>query len=191
MLLPPLLLLVAGLFVPWACYKESPEPTVQPPPVDYYSTLPEPTQTGANTFGCKVNGEVWVPRVPLFSIYTRDIEALLAEKNHSGVGTIRCNLIDTELQIDNWFSIAFDRTNFSPGSYCGDNCDATFRTTFGKYYDFYSGDISDNCVHLTKIDTVNNIISGTFEFTLYRDSLDKQDKIKITEGRFDVHYYPD
>jgi len=44
--------------------------------------------------------------------------------------------------------------------------------------------INSGTVEIIKFDTVNHIISGTFEFTVYNAACDT---IKITEGRFDVN----
>lgn len=42
---------------------------------------------------------------------------------------------------------------------------------------------------LTKIDTVNNIIAGTFEFTLLSEHAPGV-TLKVTDGRFDLRYFP-
>ena len=44
---------------------------------------------------------------------------------------------------------------------------------------------ASNNVIITKLDTVNKILSGTFQATLYRSLTDS---IKITEGRFDLKF---
>lgn len=48
---PPLLLLAALLGLS-QCKKHDPDPVDQLPPA---------TQTGANTFGCLLNGQLWTP----------------------------------------------------------------------------------------------------------------------------------
>ncbi len=48
---PPILLLAALLGLS-QCKKKDPDPVDQLPPA---------TQTGANTFGCLVNGQAWTP----------------------------------------------------------------------------------------------------------------------------------
>ncbi len=49
-----------------------------------------------------------------------------------------------------------------------------------------------NQLNITKLDTVNNILSGTFKFKLYRGANDKitnrADSLVITDGRFDIRY---
>ena len=183
-----LLLLAASL---WACHKEDP---IKPAPPPDYTVLPAATQEGKNTFGCKVNGQVWVPRVPLLAVTYRDKEATVWEKNGSGAGSIICNLVDLDLQQDNWMQITFGPTYFKNGSYCQTPLEvfasATFRKASGIYYESDFRYTSNNCVEITKIDTVKGFVSGTFNFTLFRDSTNLSNKIVISEGRFDLPYYP-
>ncbi len=179
-----LFLLVTSL---WACNKE--EPIKPAPPIDY-TVLPAATQEGKNTFGCKVNGQVWVPRVPLGTVTSRDKEATVWESDLTGSGRILCNLVDKEWQIDNWLVITFGYTDFKKGSYCKEVVFGKFRTTNGKYYRSDYQPLPSNCVVITKIDTLNNFVSGTFNFTLFADSLNTGNKIVISEGRFDLPYFP-
>lgn len=190
-------LLLAAL-LPWlclltltACHKDDPAPTPPPPPTDY-TALPPATQTGANTFGCKVNGQVWVPRVPLFSLDV-PLVAYLSESNNSGAGRITCNLIDGTTQQYEWMSMNFIADQFSVGEYCCTQ-NPVVRTSYlssnDNWYLSYCQQ-ERNCINITRIDTINNVISGTFEFTVYRDTTNQSDKITISEGRFDLKYFPE
>jgi hypothetical protein len=188
--LPPLLLLALLLCTWMACKKDPLPPYTGPQPIDY-TVLPPATQTGAGTFGCLVDGEVWVPRVPLGTVTYRDISALISEKDGSGGGGITCNLVDIEKQIDNSLSISTGVTNFETMKFCYPDYPIVrlmFRKTNGQWYLSQYFDIDENCLTITRFDTLNNIISGTFSFTAYKDSIDKNDKIKITDGRFDLKY---
>src|SRR5690606_2165136 len=53
------------------------------------------------------------------------------------------------------------------------------------YYDFE--DAFEGKVHFTKIDTVNYIVSGTFDFSTATENCDT---LRITHGRFDMRYSP-
>lgn len=172
-----------------SCRKDNLEPGIYPAPIDY-TVLPPATQTGANTFGCLVDGEVWVPRVPLLAVTYRDIEATVWEKDLSGSGLILSNLVDGNQRIDNELVITFGNTNFAKGSYCEDALYARFRDNEGEYFSTKYHLLSDNCINITHFDTLNNIISGTFNLVLYRDSVNLNDKIEITDGRFDLKYSP-
>lgn len=169
-----------------------PEPLPQNPPfvpIDY-TVLPPATQEGKNTFGCLVNGEVWVPRVPLFALTYRDKEATVWEKDSSGTGLVVTNLVDIEKGADDWFVFSFGKTAFKAKTLCGHEIFANFRTQGSKYYRSDLRETQTNCVIVSKIDSVRNIISGTFNLTLYHDSTNLNDKIEITEGRFDLLYIP-
>ncbi len=186
-----LMMAAAWLSLP-ACRKASPDPP-QPPSIPYWDTLPAITQIGANTFGCLVNGEVWVPHIDVrsFDPTRHDMSATVFESNGTGTGGITCTLLDFDLKQDDWLSITFGPTFFQAVQ----NCDpiagvgARFRKTNGERYLSTYHLSNENCVTITRIDTDNNIISGTFQFVLYNDSINLNDKITITEGRFDMPYY--
>jgi hypothetical protein len=156
--------------------------------------LPPITQTGANTFGCLVNGEVWVPRVDIlaFDPTRHDMIATVNESNGTGSGRIGCTLLDLDLGQDDWLQITLGPTFFQAVQ----NCDpivgvsAQLNIRPGQWYQSSYHSSSDNCVTITRIDTANNIISGTFQFVLYNDFTNLNDKITITEGRFDMPYKP-
>jgi hypothetical protein len=185
------MLLLLTLLTLADCRKDPPPTYTGPQPIDY-TVLPPATQTGAGTFGCLVDGEVWVPRVPLLAVTYVDKYALVSEKNGTGGGGISCNLVDIEKEQDNWLSVSFGNTFFSVDKFCHPEAiiDAQFRATSGRYYQSSYFDIDENCITFTRFDTSNNIISGVFNFTVYKDTINKSDKIKITDGRFDLKYFP-
>jgi hypothetical protein len=170
-----------------ACHK-TPREVDKPEPIDIYHTLPEITQEGKNTFGCKVNGEVWVPRVELFvPWYTLDFQ--FSEADFKGVGNIMCRVL-TEKQ-DEFMQIVFGPTYFSPGPYIqnlqqGRSTHASLRVLDDDYHSI-DKDSTLNKVNVQFIDAENNIVSGTFEFKLYNVS-DPGDTIRFSEGRFDLRY---
>lgn len=170
-----------------ACHK-TPREVDKPEPIDIYHTLPEITQEGKNTFGCKVNGEVWVPRVELFvPWYTLDFQ--FSEANLKGNGLIGCRLL-TESD-DDFMVVVFGPTNFKPGAYFqndqADNVTYSSLRLSSLGYHSENKDSSYNLVNVNFIDTESNIVSGTFQFKLYND-MNPNDTIHITEGRFDLRY---
>ncbi len=185
-------LLLVSLMALWllGCGKEEPIPPPQPPPEDY-TKLPPETQEGKNTFGCMIYNQVWVPRVPLGSVTVVAKSARVFEKTLEGNGSMSCRLISKDPYIDDLLSITFGPTFFSVGK----NCDPHPRIgaqywRYGTLYQSSYFNNPNNCVTITYIDTVKNIISGTFAFELYRDSINKNDKMVITDGRFDLKYSP-
>jgi hypothetical protein len=165
----------------YACKKDPPP---IPPQIIDYSVLPLETQTGANTFGCLAYGKVWVPRVELLNPFY-DKSALFSEKNNLGRGGFSCRIIDSG--IDESMSFNFGPTYYKLGK-C--SVSANFQTNGSNWYSSdNSRDSLFNWVDITFIDTIENIISGTFQFSVY-DEPGSIDKLTITEGRFDMHYSP-
>ncbi|HSF54280.1 MAG TPA: hypothetical protein VLA71_11030 [Algoriphagus sp.] len=177
-----------------SCYKDSPPDDSPYQPIDY-TVLPPITQTGANTFGCLVDGEVWVPRVPLFSWTLDDKAFSLDESKGLGYGHGTFRLVDSSY--NDWMTLSFGFTFFEPGIFftSPDDPDSSLLKVLFKrgisdnYQPDYSVPLLTNNWKVTKVDTIKNFISGTFEFTLY-NTLNKNDSIVVTDGRFDILYYP-
>ncbi len=182
-----LLFLVIGGSWLFSCHKEPP-PNTLPPPIDY-NVLPPITQTGANTFGCLVNGVVWVPRVELW-VPWYDKAVNFHEKNGSGTGTISCRLLN-ELT-DDFLTISFGRNYFQPTNYITVDhsvSDQWFNPDFrhgNETFHHENGDTT-NYLKITAIDTSRNFISGIFQCTLF--NANKTANLIITEGRFDLLYF--
>ena len=150
--------------------------------------LPPATQTGANTFGCLVNGKVFVPKgydgtgrpnphvqydydlngQPYFSIETN----LFVNSNSQG-GVL---LVFRNLNSTRYYSINND-LRFTVGwpqvlSNCGgQTLDTTVKSRGGGT--------------ITKLDISNQIISGTFDFK-YKTQI--CDTVFVTDGRFDIKF---
>jgi hypothetical protein len=169
-----------------ACKKEGIKPTNNP-----LSELPPATQSGANTFGCFIDGNV-----------------LVSNKS-------TCTYIQTtQLATNNYFNftlIAVDSTSaskqtisfFTPGiSMLKDNTTITLQTpanTIDRWYADYSNVItagitmdyqttfapSNGSIFFSHVDTVNKVLSGTFAFKAVESD---NEIISATSGRFDVRY---
>jgi len=158
------------------------------------NVLPPITQIGANTFGCKINGQVWVPHYQCDSYCMGCVE--LADNIRPVYSTsmfpLRFSMQagKSEAPYSGIFSIG-------PASLRGltmedlsyiykvgnvfDSLGIDFITNSG-YYTPPNGD-PNNIFQITKLDTVNKIISGIFSFTLYSSFTDS---VVITDGRFDL-----
>ncbi|HMX38803.1 MAG TPA: hypothetical protein PKD78_00695 [Saprospiraceae bacterium] len=196
----PLLLLLAfayALLLP-ACHKDDGPYVVPPDLTPKPDTLPALTTIGANTFGCKVNGKVWVvkagdpvPFDPSFQLFASSI----TEKNGQG-GYITVN--EFGVGVDQTMSFGLpcrkdtlhthgkvytDSKRF--GIWLSDN------TSHKRYYPD-TGIIKDNRLEITHLDTVNNVISGTFSFQLFEGNnykiTNRNNSIIVTDGRFDIRY---
>ncbi len=143
--------------------------------------LPPETQEGKNTFACLWNGQVWVARgsisiSALQGDYANGEFALLANNVSSSISQCIGFQVEKNFYQANYFLLKFDNDSLAWG-YCSDrvsNCSS------------YT-DTIDNTGHLiiTKFDTVNRIISGTFDMNITPLGCDE---INITQGRFDIRY---
>ncbi len=165
------------LLLSFSCKKKN---IFNPEPPD---ELPPATMTGANTFGCLVNGEVWRPYVedPYFLETT-----IFAKHDRGWVGcdqllvsgklkTSSENEVHQDMKMNIWCpilgenKITYSKRSFRDFNGCGE---------------YHLDTLSPHILIITKLDTINNIASGTFEFTVISDEC--QDTLRITEGRFDV-----
>ncbi|MDP1763189.1 MAG: DUF6252 family protein [Sediminibacterium sp.] len=165
-------------------------------PVNPIDQLPPETQTGANTFGCLVDGEVFKPGGAQLSggslgcnyqflgtganggYYFRLSGVKGSGNNQTAVG-----LFTDSLKIQEGVKYLLDSSekgkayshysNLANGSSQNEWFYKTKKTNFG-------GEL-----WIKKLDTVNQIVSGTFWF----DAVNANgQKVQIREGRFDVRY---
>jgi len=147
--------------------------------------LPPITTWGANTFGCLVNGNVWLPYSYLQgginyalwvggaipgSYYKNQTISITANNTKtsptSTFDIVIFNLKDTgTYEIQNTLS---DGLTYSDGT-----IDYAPVDTFGT-------------VKILRLDTIADIVSGTFSFRGTNTQFNKT--VNITNGRFDVHW---
>jgi hypothetical protein len=169
-----------------ACTSTNPEPS-----------LPPETQEGRNTFGCLINGKVWIPdfggagdiyNTPLtIAKYDpfRQGQFSIGAKNYSNYNndhdklsfliwgtpisgqTYEFKSLDT--LYFNQVKIDFSRAKANP--VCSDSKEVIFFK--GKLY-------------ISKFDLTKRIAAGTFEFML--KSKNCTDTLKVTQGRFDMTF---
>ena len=169
-----LLLLLFGL----SCQKE------EVSPVDL---LPPATMSGANTFGCLVNGELWKPYTGPWWESLFDT-ALDVKHDRGWVGCDQLFIgarwndskagINQDFAINVWCPVLGINT-ITPSK--GIFTDFRLR---GCTYNYRVDTLSPHTMNITKLDTINFIASGTFSFTAIND--DCIDTIRVTEGRFDA-----
>jgi len=154
------------------------------------SELPAATQTGANTFGCKIDGNFWVPAgfgaltAPKLEARIAGSDLIMNARNFSSSPT------ESEFEI------------FIKG--LTENGIGSYALSTGASYPNYSNSFAyyvhrkftpDNewvttapytgTVTITKIDSVNHFVSGTFQFQAI-NLYNAPQPISVTEGRFDV-----
>ena len=164
-----------------------------PTPSDPASQLPAPTQTGAGTFGCLLNGQPWTPsgtlNVPNFFVLydptfqggTLEVQAYRLFGNATSIGQYLKFGGDGVKGTGSYPVIA---SVFPPvlGTWTTYFMD-TSKNAPCNYYNLLPGTTSvTGYVLLTRLDKQQGIVSGTFEFTLTQPGCDT---IKVTQGRFD------
>lgn len=154
--------------------------------------LPEATQTGANSFGARVNGELWAPQgfgiaptAPLLEAkyHFDQTSYLINARNFSKQPT------ETEMEI-------FLMGVTGPGTYTF-NATTTKnpanRVNYAHYIERKVNPLNEwitsaqytGSVTITRADTMNRILSGTFEFRA-GTILGTAEPLVVTEGRFDL-----
>ena len=168
-----LLLALCSIFA--ACKKDH-------PPKTELEKLPPATQTGANTFGCLLNGQVWIPKDnygqatfkldvdPTYGNGNFVFSALRYEENSNSVtfalGSVRCKKEGTYNLKDSGQVFSYSNTKLS----CA--------------YDINSAGIfKSGSFTITRYDLTNRIFSGTFDFIIYKQGCG--DTLYFTNGRFD------
>lgn len=148
--------------------------------------LPPATQEGKNTCGFLVNGKVWTPRGDngypnLICVYDEtfmggafNINGYSYESDFrtsfvvSGRDIKNTGIYKLNLNIDQ--SVRFSTYDYT--NYCA--------------YEWYDTIPNHNAfLNITKLDKVNRIVSGTFEFALIKPGCNP---VRITKGRFDMKF---
>lgn len=151
--------------------------------------LPPATQTGANTFGCRIDDKFWVP-LGFGLVPTAPI--------------LEAQFLATDLKINaRNFSASPTESEFEflikgatvPGVYLL-NSNVSYPNAAASYAYYVHRKLTpDNewitsaqytgSVTITKIDTISHFVSGTFEFHAINMYNDPQ-PINVRDGRFDI-----
>ena len=148
---------------------------------DAIKQLPPTTQEGKNTFGFKLNGAIWLPGG---NNGTANLDAIYDPTYHGGSLGINAYLINNSTHQ----LIAFGGNNISStGNYilaAGSDLPGAIFSDY-KVGCSYNNDDDNVIGHfvLEKLDLVNGIVAGTFEFTFQKADCSMT---SVTEGRFDV-----
>ena len=169
---------LALLFVFSSCSKEVDE-------------LPPATQTGANTFGAKVNGKNWTPArfgiIPannLLEAFINSPESIIIyARNFSSSPTETV----MELQIGGLTGPGVYHLNKTISKPSADGYAYYVKRTITPEGEWQTSTDYTGTVTITKFDRTERIISGTFEFRAGNLS-NPSESITVSDGRFDVKY---
>ena len=146
-------------------------------------TLPPATQSGKGTFGCKVNGEVWVPEAPpnfteLNADYYKN-EFFVSAFRH-----VQDKNIDSDISIhirdSGWRGV---------GHY---HLSSRYKTNWFALYgnnncDYHTDTLNTGKLIITHFDSIKRIVSGRFHFTAVLEQGNcEKDTFQVTDGRFDI-----
>jgi len=146
--------------------------------------LPKPNQTGANIMAAKIDGQLWQKKACFSCIaggsalrINYDNRILFAITGED-IKTYAIAIIIKELKNPGIFILGNGKES---------NTASNYAVVYTATTNFYTSNINTGTITITKLDTVNKIISGTFEFTAENEK-DPSNIMKITEGRLDVKY---
>ena len=173
-----------------------------------YPGLPDATQSGENTMGCLINGKPWVAQKEGTTIGWHTFPIV-----DCFYGEYRKNISNYDSLYFSIYSRMWLGKNVSEGRY---NIEESLFINLqpinkaGKYFfkdlmknkiEYWQDSINrpikifeldptrNSYIEITKLDTFHNIISGLFDLKLIEIE-DKNDTVRITNGRFDALYTP-
>jgi hypothetical protein len=176
------LMLLFLVFTNFSCKKLKEEPT-----------LPPATQTGENKMGCLIDGEVWEPwgfpaGYPLYAGNTSYHDGrwiISGDKKRPEWGNVNIHICkDAVTKGGSGFNFFYDEGACSVAMYSNANGGISYFTKPGGYGE----------VIITRLDTSERIISGTFYFDAYEVEYTEEGskftdrKVEIRDGRFDIKF---
>ena len=145
--------------------------------------LPPITQTGANNFGCLVNGKAWIPGGG--GVFDEVISVQYDPTFEGGSLSIRARKITNEANVT--LTLNGDSIN-TVGSYpllLHSQFNVVFSDQINcNFHTYYDNPIS-GVLNISLFDRSKRIISGTFSFNI---STSECGLIQATEGRFDLKF---
>jgi len=155
--------------------------------------FPAETQSGLNTFGCYIDGQAFIPSTTLFgNIRPINVYYTPDSTRYYNAGFLSIQGIDARYSLDFAGDILLQKLQvFGIGEYSLNhvfNCVNPYNCDGGEYYNAKEGKtyfIESGKLTITKLDTLNKIISGRFYF-LSKDTLGNRKE--VTSGVFDTKY---
>lgn len=156
-------------------------------------SLPLISETGKNTLGFLLDNKVWVNygrRCTIAGCKNNTVQAdFFQQPNGDYILSVQAGYTISEPRLDQLF--AFSTTNITTtGTYSLDSTSGhqvlfVENRSAGSYNDYNNRLPNNFSITITKFDTINNIVAGTFNGILY-NRLDQTDSIFVKDGRFDT-----
>lgn len=150
--------------------------------------LPPITEEGNNTFGCMIENEIYVPEIRRTSWSIPGLQSDPIEFTFPHfpdyyfiVSTVRLVDEDDELK-DVFLSFHIDTSVIKTGNYQFSYISVEYENTY--YY--LDTTINKGMVNISRYDSINKIISGTFDFSVIDKNNTNSKILNITKGRFDL-----
>lgn len=191
--------LILGFMLPvlMACSKDDEKKTSS-----CQDLLPAETTTGANTFGCCINGNLLIPRdgtgtfggnddgaglyggypnsTDYYELDVRDYKSERTSKILIHMHQVHANGVGEYVINESNGYNSIDGLNHTY-LHCRVFNDAT------NSYQYYRSSENSGILKITKYDFTNRILSGTFSCTV-KNSSNPNDIIELKEGRFDINW---
>jgi hypothetical protein len=154
-------------------------------------SLPPATQTGANTVGCLVNGEVFLPKneginpvvVVNYEFFNGEFFFGLTFKDQRGTIDEIVSLGTGYITLEENITYILDKNTTDDGDYVGGG--GAYRPSNLDNGQYLTTSSVTGELTISRLDLSNSIISGTFWF----DAINEQGEIvEIRDGRFDYVY---
>lgn len=151
--------------------------------------LPPETQTGANTAGCLINGQVFLPsQEGLNPSLVCNYEYLqgkfyfnLTIRDNRGMGIKTISIQTRQVSLEKGRTYILNRNIVNDGDFIGGA--GRYGLNANIYY--YTNNIKVGEVIITELNLQNSLISGTFWF----DAINSNgESVEVREGRFDMKY---
>ena len=171
------------------CFAQCKKTNTPDTPKTELEKLPPITQTGANTFGCLVDGVAWLPNGSKPQTGGPNIQVYVDPTFQEGAFYITGYQYNGQYQFVSIGSYKCTNSGFFSSDSSSNNFGCK-RTIYGgmsiEIRTPENGFYRKGNFIISRYDLINGIFSGTFDVKLYKNDGTFGDTIRITNGRFDV-----
>lgn len=163
-------------------------------PTDPVGQLPPETQIGANTFGCLIDGKIFLPKGPSLSpilqcayqyLNTDYSKGYFFQLSANAKGNKECELFSISLGTDSlqiFEGETYQLVNYEKGLSAAQY---SYFFSCGQFTNYNTSNNVTGQLNIKKLDEINQIVSGTFWFNAINTN---GDTVHVTDGRFDMRF---